>query len=109
MRARPGNGIEIKKGQYQGGLFAGKNVDATVTGTVVQGPMISVYGNVSAGQGGELSFPPISFPTSGRRADSPARCPCPSCWRRAASAAAEMHRTSLKPRQRYCRKDPAWI
>jgi hypothetical protein len=60
-----GNGIEIKKGQYQGGLFAGKNVDATVTGTVVQGPMVSAYGNVSTGQGGELSFPPISFPTSG--------------------------------------------
>ena len=59
-----GNGIEIKKGQYQGGLFAGKNIDATVTGTVVQGPMVSAYGNVSTGQGGELSFPPISFPTS---------------------------------------------
>ncbi len=60
-----GNGIEIKKGQYQGGLFAGKNIDATVTGTVVQGPMISAYGSVSTGQGGELSFPAISFPTSG--------------------------------------------
>jgi hypothetical protein len=60
-----GNGIEIKKGQFQGGLFAGKNIDATVTGTMVQGPMISAYGSVSTGQGGELSFPAIAFPTSG--------------------------------------------
>ena len=60
-----GNGIEIKKGQFQGGLFAGKNIDATVTGTMVQGPMISAYASVSTGQGGELSFPAISFPTSG--------------------------------------------
>jgi hypothetical protein len=60
-----GNGIEIKKGQYQGGLFAASNIDASVTGTVVQGPMVSAYGDVATGQGGELSFPSISFPTSG--------------------------------------------
>jgi Tfp pilus assembly protein PilX len=60
-----GNGIEIKKGQYQGGLFAASTVDASVTGTVVQGPMVSAYGSVATGQGGELSFPSISFPTSG--------------------------------------------
>jgi hypothetical protein len=60
-----GNGIEIKKGQYQGGLFAASTVDASVTGTVVQGPMVSAYGDVKTGQGGELSFPSISFPTSG--------------------------------------------
>ena len=60
-----GNGIEIKKGQYQGGLFAANKIDATVTGTVVQGPMVSAYGDVATGQGGELSFPSISFPTSG--------------------------------------------
>ena len=60
-----GNGIEIKKGQYQGGLFAGNKIDASVTGTVVQGPMVSAYGDVATGQGGELSFPSISFPTSG--------------------------------------------
>nr|MBA2383901.1 hypothetical protein [Actinomycetota bacterium] len=60
-----GVGISIKQAQYQGGLFAGKDVDASVTGTIVQGPMISAYANVFAGQGGELSFPVISFPTSG--------------------------------------------
>ena len=60
-----GNGIEIKKGQYQGGLFAASTIDASVTGTVVQGPMVSAYGDVATGQGGELSFPSISFPTSG--------------------------------------------
>jgi hypothetical protein len=60
-----GNGIEIKKGQYQGGLFAANKVDATVTGTVVQGPMVSAYADVATGQGGELSFPSIAFPTSG--------------------------------------------
>ena len=59
-------------------------------GTVVQGPMVSAYGDVATGQGGELSFPAISFPTSGS-AGSPARCPCPSCSPRACSAAAEMH------------------
>ena len=60
-----GNGIEIKKGEYQGGLVAAKNIDASVTGTVVQGPQVSAYGSVKTGQGGELSFPAISFPTSG--------------------------------------------
>ena len=60
-----GNVIEIKKGQYQGGLFSASNIDASVTGTVVQGPMVSAYGDVSTWQGGELSFPSISFPTSG--------------------------------------------
>ena len=60
-----GNGIEIKKGQFQGGLFAGGNVDATVAGTVVQGPMVSAYGSVYTGQTGSLSFPSIAFPTAG--------------------------------------------
>jgi hypothetical protein len=58
-------GIGIKKGQFQGGLFAARNIEAIVSGTVVQGPMISAYANVSAGQSGDLSFPAISFPSSG--------------------------------------------
>ena len=58
-------GISIKAGQFQGGLFAARNVDAIVSGTVVQGPMISAYANVAAGQSGDLSFPAISFPSSG--------------------------------------------
>ena len=60
-----GVGIAIKQGQFQGGLFAAQNVEATVSGTVVQGPMISAYGSVSAGQSGDLSFPAISVPSSG--------------------------------------------
>jgi hypothetical protein len=60
-----GTGIEIFKGQFQGGLLAANNVDASVTGSVVQGPMVSAYGDVSAGQSGFLSFPAIAFPSSG--------------------------------------------
>jgi len=60
-----GIGIQIKKGEYQGGLFASRKVDATVTDTVVQGPIVSAYSDVAAGQSGVLSFPAISFPTSG--------------------------------------------
>ena len=63
--ALPGQAILIRAGQFQGGLFAAKDIDAVVSGTLVQGPMISAYGNVAAGQSGELSFPAISFPTSG--------------------------------------------
>jgi hypothetical protein len=60
-----GSGIEIKKGQFQGGLVANKSIDAVVSGTIVQGPMVSVYGNVLTGQSGTLSFPAIAFPASG--------------------------------------------
>jgi hypothetical protein len=60
-----GVGIEIHAGQYQGGLFAANMVDASVTNTVVQGPMVSAYSDVSAGQKGVLSFPALAFPSSG--------------------------------------------
>jgi hypothetical protein len=60
-----GNGINIKKGSYQGLLLANGNIDASVSGTLVIGPMVSVYGNVNAGQSGTLQFPPISFASSG--------------------------------------------
>lgn len=60
-----GFSIEINKGQYMGGLFGAKVVDAAVSGTVVDGPMISAYDNVNAGQSGDLRFPAIAFPTSG--------------------------------------------
>ena len=60
------HGIEIKKGQYQGGLLANQDVyGEPASGTLIQGPAISAYGNVSLGQSGTLSFPAISFPTSG--------------------------------------------
>jgi hypothetical protein len=60
-----GVSIEMKKAQYQGGLFARGIIDASVTGTVVDGPMISAYTDVFAGQSGILTFPPLLFPTSG--------------------------------------------
>jgi hypothetical protein len=61
----PGNSIEIKKGHFQGGLIGNKNIDATVTGTEVIGPIISVNGAVSAGQGTGAAYPPISFAPAG--------------------------------------------
>jgi hypothetical protein len=60
-----GDSIVIEKGQLQGGLFAAFNIDAGVSGTLTDGPLISAYGNVQAGQSGTLTFPAISFPTSG--------------------------------------------
>ena len=60
-----GNGIDIKKGQYQGGLFAANKISATVTGTVVQGPMVSAYSDVATGQGGELELPVDLVPDVG--------------------------------------------
>jgi hypothetical protein len=60
-----GDSIDIKKGNFQGLLLGNGNVDASVSGTLVIGPMVSVYGNVLAGQSGILQFPPISFASSG--------------------------------------------
>jgi len=61
----PGDSIEIKKGSFQGLLLANGNIDASVSGTLTMGPMVSVYGNVSAGQSSTLQFPPITFASSG--------------------------------------------
>jgi hypothetical protein len=36
------------------------------SGTLVQGPMVSVHASVSCGQSGELRFPAISFASSGQ-------------------------------------------
>ena len=60
-----GDSIEIKKGNFQGLLLGTGNIDASVSGTVVMGPMVGVYGSVNAGQSGTLQFPPISFAGSG--------------------------------------------
>jgi hypothetical protein len=61
-----GNGINIKKGNFQGLLLANGNVyGEPASGTLVIGPMVSVYGSVSVGQSGTLQFPPISFAGSG--------------------------------------------
>lgn len=60
-----GDSIDIKKGNFQGLLLGNGNVNASVSGTVVVGPMVSVYASVLAGQSGNLQFPPISFASSG--------------------------------------------
>ena len=60
-----GESIDMKKAQFQGGLFGAKDVFGNVTGTVLVGPIVSAYGSVAAGQSGVLSFPPIQFPSSG--------------------------------------------
>jgi len=61
----PPQSIAIKKGHFQGLLLGNVDVNGMVSGTVVVGPMVSVYGNVNAGQSGTLQFPPISFASSG--------------------------------------------
>jgi hypothetical protein len=61
----PPQSIAIKKGHFQGLLLGNADVNGSVSGTIVVGPMISVYGNVNAGQSGTLQFPPISFASSG--------------------------------------------
>jgi hypothetical protein len=60
-----GDSIDIKKGNFQGLLLGNGNVNGSVSGTLVIGPMVSVYGSVSDGQSGTLQFPPISFASSG--------------------------------------------
>lgn len=45
-------------------LIANKGINIETT-SKMQGPMISVYNSVSAGQSGNLSFPAISLAPSG--------------------------------------------
>jgi hypothetical protein len=59
-----GEGIHLKSAEFQGILVANKNITVETTATM-QGPMISVYNDVLAGQTGTLSFPTIAFPPSG--------------------------------------------
>jgi len=61
-----GNSVSIKQGQFQGLLVGNGNVYGDpASGTLIVGPMVSVYGSVSVGQQGTLQFPPISFASSG--------------------------------------------
>jgi hypothetical protein len=56
-----GYGIELVTGaSFQGALIANKSIKTGQTATE-QGPMVSVYNQVNAGQSGTLSFPAISF------------------------------------------------
>ena len=59
-----GEGINLKGSYFQGGLIANKNVNVDTT-SEMQGPMLSVYRDVFAGQSNVLTFPPISFAPSG--------------------------------------------
>ena len=60
-----GDSIDIKKGHFQGLLLGNGNIDGSVSGTLIVGPIVSVYGSVNAGQSGTLQFPPITFASSG--------------------------------------------
>lgn len=62
-----GYGIVIDKGSYQGLLMAYKSIDCSVSGTMVQGPVVSVTGDVSCGQSGDMNFPAIKYPTGGEQ------------------------------------------
>jgi hypothetical protein len=59
-----GEGITLKSSYFQGGLIANKDITVDTT-SEMQGPMISVYHDVHAGQSNVLTFPPISFAPSG--------------------------------------------
>jgi hypothetical protein len=59
-----GQAINIKSSDFQGGLIANKDIGVDTTSTM-QGPMISVYHTVNAGQSNILTFPPILFAPSG--------------------------------------------
>lgn len=59
-----GEGIELKGADFQGALIANKAIRAETTSRM-QGPMISVYDQVWAGQSNDLIFPPILFAPSG--------------------------------------------
>jgi Tfp pilus assembly protein PilX len=60
-----GDSIDIKKGAFQGVLLGNKSIDASVSGTVIVGPMVSVNGSVSTGETSTFSFPQIAFAPSG--------------------------------------------
>jgi hypothetical protein len=60
----PGDGIHVKSADFQGALIANHSV-TTDTTSKMQGPMISVYDAVFAGQSNDLIFPPVLFAPSG--------------------------------------------
>ena len=60
----PGDGIHLKGADFQGALIANHTITNDTTSRM-QGPMISVYDRVLAGQSNDLIFPPILFAPSG--------------------------------------------
>jgi hypothetical protein len=69
-----GQGINIKSSDFQGGLIANKDIGVDTT-SQMQGPMVSVYHTVNAGQSNVLTFPPILFAPSGESTIGPAPVP----------------------------------
>jgi PilX N-terminal len=63
----------VKTAQYQG-ILAGTNSIGMETSAEVQGPIMSVFGSVSASQSLDLTFPPIPFAP----ASSPGQPPPPA-------------------------------
>jgi len=61
---KPGDGIVMVGGSFQGALLANKSIEL-VTTPVEQGPMVSVYNSVSSGQTGTLSFPSVNIQPAG--------------------------------------------
>jgi hypothetical protein len=59
-----GQGISLKGAYFQGGLVANKDINIDTT-SEMQGPLMSVYHNVFAGQSNVLTFPPIAFAPGG--------------------------------------------
>jgi hypothetical protein len=69
-----GEGIDLKSSDFQGALIANKDVSVDTT-SKMQGPMLSVYHTVNAGQSNVLTFPPILFSPSGETLLGPAPVP----------------------------------
>jgi hypothetical protein len=59
-----GAGIDLKGSSFQGGLIASKDINVETT-SQMQGPMISIYNDVTAGQSNILTFPPLQFAPGG--------------------------------------------
>lgn len=60
----PPNSIVIKKGQFQGFLMGLNSIDINTSGAMVQGPVISVSGNVYASQSALINFPAVFYTTN---------------------------------------------
>jgi hypothetical protein len=59
-----GKSIEVKSADFQGALIGTYGVTVETQSNVV-GPLVSVTGSVSPGQGGTFLFPPVSFAPTG--------------------------------------------
>jgi hypothetical protein len=61
-----GVGIQLVSASFQGALVANKSVGGgSATSSKDQGPIVSIYGQVVAGQSGDMSFPMTGFAPTG--------------------------------------------